>query len=196
MTKLSRILYRLSKELKGYELTKYERLQLLIDVVVDWVGDKTHYYEVKAFFLNLPHFIRQAWYWRGFDSHYTIIALVENLEELARQLQKSNTHVGGIKAARRCKFAAHLLNNAYNNHNLPIDKSYQLWSKHNPVLWDEPTEVGKRLRCVRLKHRYKYGEEYAHKMFKIITKRTKIIEEYRKKEAWSYIHKYIEHWWD
>lgn len=43
---------------------------------------KIKYYDVRAFARNLPHFIKQAWYYRDFDYSYTIECFAQNLERL------------------------------------------------------------------------------------------------------------------
>jgi len=71
------------------------------------------------------------------------------------------------------------------------DKSYRYLSKKNPI------------RFVKLKsgnsqmtHDYSKTEEYYTKMFKVINKRIADNEKKAKLEAWLYINKYIQHFWD
>ena len=86
--------------------------------------------------------------------------------------------------------AAKQLRKAYedNGHN---DKSYMALSKANPIRMVKINSG-----YSQMTHDYSKTEEYYSKMFTVINKRTSATEKRAKKEAWEYINKHIQSWWD
>ncbi len=181
--------------INGVRTPWHQRLIMRLDDLFHQGLEKINYYDLKAFVRNLPHFIKQAWHWRGFDSHYTIEAFCQNLEKLGSELKRWNNHTGAERNARRCKFAAHLLRKAYAEDYLTSSTSYKKWSENNAIYWEEITE-GKHEGLYTMKFKRKYSEEYSTKMFKLMYKQEQELTKQRKIEAWAYIHKYVEFWWD
>ena len=195
MSRLSRHIKRALKEISVEGLTVYE-------VVYDFIADEWHsildkcmYYEVRAFLQNLPWFVRQAWGWRSWDSHYNIILFARSLEESARNIKKYGNHVNSEKCSRKCMFAAALLKQAYGENLCISDKSYRNWHARNPIKFLRIPD-GEHKGLSEMTHDYTDTKEYSEKMWKVIHKRISKIEEDRKEFAWKFIHKNIQNWWD
>jgi len=155
--------------------------------------DNFLYYEVKVFLKNLPYFVKQAWVWRDYDYVYTIDSFADNLERLAKAL-KSDTH--SRKKYRRCMTAAGLLRKAYSDSTMIDDKSYINWTCNNIPCFSRIVSHCALNNMVELTYKRKYPLRYSDNMYKLIHRRIDKVEKERKKEAWAYIHKYIEHFWD
>lgn len=147
------------------------------------------YYKCRAFVCNLKLFLQLAWTWRPWDFSYTIAVLVKLLDKHAKSL-KNGYHVNSEKTYRRCMTAAGKLDRAYNK---DIDKviSYLLVKYPPRMLKNEkgytvmtftPEEIDKK--------RIHDG------MWDIAHRREKENDKKEKKEAWEYLNKYIEHFWD
>lgn len=144
-----------------------------------------YYYKVKGFIKNLPFFLKQAWRWRSWDAHFSIDLLHDSLLLIAKDLKEDIWHKGALKQSRRCTFAAHLLNKAYNDSVLMDDASMLNWSRNNKLDIEDCGLVWTR----------KYDEKYSRSLREVIDKRILAIEASRKKEAWEYIHKHIGSFW-
>ena len=147
----------------------------------------TFYYNCKAFVRNLYIFIGLAWMWRPWDYHYTITALIVLLKKQAKCLKDNDNHLGSQKTARRCYTAAGLLDKAYN---WEVDKSLIYLMNKNP--W----YTIKRKACYEMKTRYITDKKIYDGMYKVARERSNKAEAAAKKEAWEYLHKYIEHFWN
>ncbi len=163
------------------------------------------YYLVTDFYYNYPHtwyctikhFIRNVkFFWphvltmKDFDSHYQIQLFCDSLEYLAKGLKRWDNCVGSDRNYKRCMTAAKQLRKAYADDSYN-DKSYKALTRANPIRW-----IKLKSGCSQMTHDYKKTEEYYTKMFKVINKRTSESEARSKKEAWEYINKYIQHFWD
>ncbi len=141
------------------------------------------YKNIKFF---MPHIIKM----RDWDSSYQIELFADSLEYLAKGLKRHNHLVNSIKYYRRCMTAAGQLRRAYNFESYR-DKSYRQLSDNNPIRF---------IRCggySQMTHDYSAkGKEYYEKMYKLINKRLTKKEKEAKQEAWAYIAKHIECFWD
>lgn len=149
-----------------------------------WWNRMTYIWKNLKFFW--PHIIKM----RDFDSSYQLELFCDSLEYLARGLKSYNNCAGSERNYRRCLFAAKQLRKAYNYKGY-MDKSYQALSTANPIRF-EKLESG----CSLLVHDYKTTEEYYDKMWTVIHKRIDKTEAEAKKDAWAYINKHLNSWWD
>lgn len=191
MSRLSRILKRVDKAIAGHKETIFDKLGEAYDETIEAVKDVFNYYEIKQFLKNLPHFVKQAWYWRSWDSAYSIECFCQNLERLGRSLRDVDRHTTAQHQYKRCMTAAWMLRKAYAD-DKHTDKSVRKWWGNNKPVWREISNS----ELVQLDYRRKYSKEYSEKMYKVITKRLDAIETQRKQDAWTYIHKHIEQFWD
>ena len=168
-----------------------DRALAVIEEALEVVKDKLLYYELKNFFKNLPHFLKQAWQFRSFDYSYSIEAFCKNLDRVAEALKNDRWHKGAKKHYRRCKTAAGMLRKAY-NYSACDDKGYQAWADANPIFF-EKSRKGADL--VEMKTKYKNNKVYSDKMYAIIRKRVDRIEKQQKDEAWAYLQKHVESFW-
>lgn len=187
MSKFSRSITRSLKELHG-GLSYIDRLSDWWDncyLVKKW---EDIYYPIKNFTQNLPVFIKMAWNWRSWDSHYTIEAFCVLLEEQAKALQKYDRHVGSLRCARRCFTAAGLLRTAYNR---PVDKTLVYLMHRNPMFFVKIKDSS----LSEMRRKQITDKRVYDGMYEVARKRSDKAEATAKKEAWEYIHKYIEHFW-
>lgn len=182
MSYLGRVITRALREVDEIPETYLSRF-------IGWVDDKIHrlvvksgYYDVRAFLHNLPRFLRQAWRWRSWDYMYTIDAFTENLECVGKSLDS--------KRRRSCLRAVKQLRLAYEAH-VVEDKGYQYWVKQNPFRFVKlPNGMS------QLTHDYAKSKEYCDKMREVVVKRVEKAIEQRKTDAWAYLQKHIESYWD
>ncbi len=148
------------------------------------------YYIAKHFCRNVKFFWPHILGMKDFDSSYQIDLFCDSLEYLARGLKRWDNCVGSDRNYKRCMTAAKQLRKAYadEGHN---DKSYRYLSKKNPIRFVKLNNGHS-----QMTHDYSKTEEYYTKMFKVINKRIADNEKKAKLEAWTYIYKYIQHWWE
>lgn len=160
--------------------------------VTDLYYDYPHtlYCNIRNIYRNVVFFWPHILKYRDFDYHYSVELFCDSLEHLAHGLKRWDNCVGSDRNYRRCMTAAKQLRKAYADESSQ-DKSYMALAKVNPIKWI-PLKGG----MSQMAHDYKKTEDYYSKMFKVINKRTQTSEAALKKEAWEYIHKYIQHWWD
>ena len=145
----------------------------------------------RYFFSNLKFFWPHIVGFRDFDHHYTMELFCDSLERLAHGLKRWDNCTRSETNYRRCLFAARNLRKAYAEESYK-DKSYMSLSKKNPIKWVPMGNNG----YTQMTHDYSVSEEYYRKMFDVIHKRQQKSEARSKKEAWAYIHKHYESWWD
>lgn len=162
----------------------------LLDRLIDKLEDYTFYnklsdcyYNIKAFKNNLGLFLRLAWGWRPWDYKYTIDVLVTLLKEQAHNTKIHGHHVGAEKTYRRCMAAAGLIDKAYNS---DMDKSQ---ANLLELMYD-------RTHIFTRSAKYSANREFYSKLYDVARKRSDEAEKVRKQEAWEYLNKYIEHFWD
>ncbi len=148
------------------------------------------YYTAKHFLRNVKFFWPHILKMKDFDSHYQIQLFCDSLEYLARGLKRWDNCISSDTNYKRCMTAAKQLRKAYADEGYN-DKSYVALSKANPIRWVKLNSGNS-----QMTHDYKKTEEYYSKMFKVINKRIQDSEKRAKEEAWLYIHKHIQHWWD
>ncbi len=182
-------------ELKGNKTPWYEHTLSFVEELWHSGLVKCRWYDVRYFIRNLPHFLKQAWVWRGFDHAYTIESFCENLELLAKGLASHGNCTLSERNYKRCLTAAAQLRKAYADDFIFTDKSYINWAKNNNIYFEKLDEENPASLYI-MKTARKYPLEYSQKMQHIIQKRQKKQDATRKKEAWAYIHKHIEMWWD
>lgn len=187
MSKLSRALARIKRDLEG-DVRWYDAIVDNLWLYWDNCAVNTFYYNCKAFVRNLYTFIGLAWTWRPWDSHYTIDVLVKLLKKQAKCLKENDNHVGAQRTARRCYTAAGLLDKAYNR---DVDKSLVYLMQKNKW-YTKPLKNGMH----EMKTNYVTDKKIYDGMYKVARKRSDKAEAEAKKEAWAYLHKYIEHLWD
>lgn len=183
---MSSMLSRLKRDLKGG--TKwYHAIYDNLWFYWSHCALNTFYYNCKAFVRNLSLFIRLAWGWRPWDSHYTITVLVRLLKAQAPCL-KNGLNVRREEVYRRCMTAAGKLDKAYNR---DIDKTVLYLMDKNPwyIVKYSPG-------MYQMKTQYVTDKRIYSGMYEVARKRSDKAEAEAKKEAWEYLHKYIEHFWD
>lgn len=140
------------------------------------------YYGTKAFVKNLPLFLRLAWGWRKWDSHFSISIFVTLLEEHAKDQRADQWHTNSEKRYRQCMTAAKLLEQAYGEYHYPankyLDKKRKMCCKNG---------------CLTIV--YSGNKEMLDKMSNIAYAKEESIKEARKAFAWQYINKHIERMW-
>lgn len=191
MSILSRRIRRTLREIGGEKQPYY-------DIILDFIAEKWHellikcrYYDVKTFINNVPFFVKQAWEWREFDHYYSLEVYCNLLERLGKEIKETDRHTTAVKIQRECLIAARKLRSAYNR-SVCDDKSYRYWSDNNPTQFVSSGNSGFSM----ITRKYKISKEYSEKMFKIINARVEKSIEQDKKEAWEYVHKHCERWWD
>lgn len=146
---------------------------------------------------SAPWMLEHLYSWADFDHFFSINLFVDALYNLGKGLLRWNNHTNALKCGRRCLAASAMLKKAY-NYEAWNDKSYQNHQKRTEYKWGKFKRGLSRLETTPL-YDNAMGmdrEEYENKMYKVIHKRQKREEEHMKQEAWAFIHKYIEHWWD
>lgn len=151
---------------------------------------KDIYYNFQNFFLNLKWMIPAAWKFRCWDSTYNIELFCKSLEITANTIKIHGNALNKEKYYRRCITAAGLLRQAYNYHRA-LDPSLKSLMKNNPMNYLRSNK-GYSIAV----HTYKTSEEYYTKQFKLISKRLDKKEKDLKTNAWNYINKYIDQFWD
>lgn len=141
------------------------------------------YYNVKAFIDNLKWMIPEAWKFRCWDYSHNIDLFAKSLEITGNTIIKYGNCLTSKKHGRRAIFAAYKLKTAYNYYS---DNSISYLNKENKIKFTQ---------CF-LTRDYKYSEEDFYKLYNTAQKRVLALETNRKKEAWQYLHKYIEHFWE
>lgn len=196
---MSKLSYRIQQSLdmiNGVDKNRTVIMKLYMSInyfIKDLWYDYPHVWinNLKYIFKNLKFFWTHIINMRDWDSSYQLDLFCDSLEYLAKGLKNHGNHVNSMKYYKRCLFATRRLKKAYNAEVYNY-KSYQKLVYCNPAYFTKE-EAG----LCRLVHNYgPRGEEYYTKMFKLINnKYTKIIEK-EKKDAWIYLHKYFESYWD
>ncbi len=148
------------------------------------------YHNIRRLYKNIVFFLPHIIKMRDFDYHYQLHLFCDGLEYLARGLKRHDHCVMSDKNYRRCLFAARRLRNAYEDNSYK-DKSYRRLSDKNPI-----TFVPHKNGMSQMIHIYGNSEDYYDKMFRLITKRIAKTQEKKKVEAFAYLQKHIEHFWD
>ena len=163
------------------------RLSRALDL---WEGSpiNTFYYNVKGFAKNLKTFLRFAWCWRPWDSQYTIDLLVELLKMQAKAMKNNDRHINTQKTVRRCYTAAGKLEKAYGR---PMDRTLSYLVRKNPS--DFRPVSGNTYMFVQS---YTTNKRIYDGMYTAAETRARQEEAAAKTEAWQYLNKYIEHFWD
>lgn len=188
---MSKLLWHIKRSLDNIE-GKPGTLKKIYYVLGDLWYNYPHLwiYRTRTIYRNFKFFWPHIINYRNWDSHYTITLLCDSLDDLAKGI-KDGCHVNAEKCYRRCKTAAGMLRNAYDDVGFLKDKSYMyLWKKNRPKF--EKLDNGYSV----LTREYGNTEEYYNKMYKLISDRLTKVEKERKKEAWEYLHKYVEQFWD
>lgn len=156
------------------------------DYPINWLEEMWHKirpYRLLNYLKNFKKFNVMAWNYWSWDSTFSIEVFCQLLEENARAC-KRGWSFRGIKDYRRGMAMAGYLRKAYlENYTYPAMKYL---SNKNP--W--------RLNNHKMEIEYNTPEELYNKMYSLAHKKETTIEQQRKKEAWAYVNKYIEHLWD
>lgn len=134
--------------------------------------------------------------WAGWDWSFSVKLFSDALKHTGLSIIKYGNAVNSVKCGRRALCAAGMLTAAYND-SKHEDKSFNNWHDRRYVVF-KPHKLGK-LMCTEYRGNNAMGldeKEYSEKMYNIISKRTDASQADKKRAAWEYIHKYIEHWWD
>jgi hypothetical protein len=146
---------------------------------------------LKYIIRNIKFFLPHIIHMRDWDQSYQINLFCDSLEYLAYGLKQSNNHIHSQRTYRRCLFAAKRLRAAYDDKSYN-DKSYRRLSEINPIRFVKLNNG-----MSRMTHEYsKRGKEYYNRMLKLICKRKDAIIKEEKKQAWLYLNKYIESFWE
>ena len=170
-------------------------IKIEYDVEEDkWMGKN----EMKARLeRTLPWLAPHLHTWADFDQGYSIDLFCDSLTALGKGLLRWSNHLNAEHCGHRALAAARMLHDAY-HYETWEDKSYQNWSSRNVHGW-KPYKKG--LTQMTTTHLYNNAmgmdrEEYSSKMWHLIFDRQKVVEANMKKEAWEFIHKHIESFWD
>lgn len=151
------------------------------------------YYKLKAFFANLPLFLRLCWRWRSWDYTYSIEVFAKLLKEQVKAVE-AGPHKISKKEIRKYKTCVAFLEELAEDKKLPNPVPDKLLSKHPPE-W-----------CIAL-----YEESWVDEVFQRgLSDEARLIregiwnanhkrmkkanaEEYQRR--WAYISKYIRKIW-
>lgn len=187
MGRMSRVLKSLKRDLENKTRWYHE----VYDNIWYWWDHctvNTWYYNCKAFVKNLWLFLKLAWMWRPWDYSYTVNALVQLLTRQAQSL-KHGYHTKSEETYRRCLTAAGKLDRAYNK---DLDRTITYILRKNPMSFKPlEGETG-----YSMKIDYNISKRIYDGMYDAAHKRSEAAEKAQKEEAWKYLHKYIEHFWD
>lgn len=190
MSRLTRYLDRCRREIDGTS-TWYDIVITKIEDITD-TFHRTFIYslyrDIRNFTRNLSLFLRLAWSWRPWDSSYTLDVFTELLKHNARSCKVGHS-VNSEKTYRRAMTAAGLLNRAYSEKR---DKTLAYLYTKNPIefIREEEEKYG-------VAYRTYHTDEVLHdKMYKLAYKRYAKAIEITKREAWEYLYKYIEYFYD
>lgn len=179
MSNLSRRLIASLREIDGQKTPLLTKIADVISEAAHEIKSRCGWYNVKYFCANLPFFIKQAWKWRSWDYTYQIELFADALERSARSIKRNDNHVGADKTHRRAMTASGMLRKAYLDQE--FDKSLlQHLQKRNPLIT----------------RRDATNPEQEAKMFRIIRNRVDAWEKQRKDDAWKYVNKHIQKFWD
>ena len=171
--------------IKAYVSVVYFFKDIWYDYPSVWISNVK--YIIRNFKLLYPHIVHM----RDWDQSYQLNLFCDSLEYLAQGLKRHNNCVHSLRNSRRCLFAAKRLRSAYDDRTY-LDKSYRRLTENNPIKF-----VKLKNGMSRMTHDYgTKGEEYYSKMFKLIHKRQDAIIKEEKKQAWLYLHKHFESFWD
>jgi hypothetical protein len=140
------------------------------------------YYNIKALIRNLPLFLRLAWNWRKWDSHYTIDVLVVLIREHAKDQLADKHHLHHVKRYRTAMIAARLIEQAYGDYRHLSEKYID--SKREYCLENNKVII-----------KYSGDAEMLDKMIKVAYAKASEIKKERKAYAWAYLNKHIERMW-
>lgn len=191
MTKLMRVLEVILADVEGVKLPVHKRIYHTITDKIDDVKRIVHYYDVKNFIKGLPRALRNAWKFRDWDYMYTIDEFADNLERLARSMRDGH-HKNTGKKYKKAMLAAAKLRKAY-AYSIANDVSYKAWSDANPISFRKLRKSDTLEVVIEQK---KHSEAYSTTMFHLIHKRTQAVEKAQKQEAWAFVAKHIETFWD
>lgn len=184
MTTLASTIKRMSrKTTRWYHLI----LDFLVDLWDDYPGH--WFFLVKTWYTNFMFFFPHIRDMRSWDYSFNINLFVHSLRYTANGLKNGHSLLCD-RYYRRCLTAAGLLDRAY-HFEAYNDKSYRNWLKRNPRSFVKLDNGNSKLVI-----NHKDSVEYSDKMSKIIHKRLENQEKQMKKEAWEYVHKHIEYFWD
>lgn len=146
-----------------------------------------------------PWMLEHLYSWADFDHFFSVNLFVDALYNLGKGLLRWDNCKTSVKNGRRCLAAAGMLKKAYTTA-IWDDKSYRNWINNRRISWKTLPGTGGMSQMIT-KHLKENAmdmdkKEYSDKMWRLINDRHKKIEGERKAEAWAFIHKYIEHFWD
>jgi len=183
MSRLTRMLSRNIKEMQGSSLSLLEKVQEKIDNSSFIIFFRDWYYSFRAFFINLPMFLRFAWGYRAWDYTYNIGIFITLLETTAKNIRDHGHALNSEKCARRAFTAAGMLRKAYIDDVANKTHTY-LYDKYGYSFMDDykkpPPELERRIK----------------RMKTIAAKREQKEERELQEAAWKYVHKYIQNFWD
>ncbi len=183
---------------KAHRYAKKTYIDIRIEVELDKWDDFNSL--KKRLNINLPWMADHICQWGDYDHAYSIQLFVDSLQALGRGLLRWNNVVGSLRNGRRALTAAGMLKRAYEYESWE-DASYKNWSARNRHIHVPIKIKGQRFYEMQTLHDYSNAmnmdrEKYADKMWKIIHNRQKIVEAQMKIDAWTYIQKHIESFWD
>lgn len=195
----------LSTTQKAHRYAKKTYINIRIEVELDKWDD---FDSLKSRVVqNVPWMADHICQWGDYDHSYSIQLFIDSLQALGRGLLRWNNAVGSERNGRRALTAAAMLKRAYNYESWE-DKSYLNWSArskhlHIPISAKGNVVLKKYAKYFQMKTVHTFSnamgmdkEEYADKMWRIIHDRQKITEANLKIDAWVYIQKHIESFWD
>ncbi len=180
MSKLTRILSRILKDETKTKYSVWDKVMMYYDDVFsmpDW------YYNVLNYIRNFNKFNKLAWNWRDWDASYSITVFTGLLVAHAHVFKDGHL-ANSKKYYRRCLTAAALLSRAY-SYSCLKDKGYMYLHRKYPYEF-----IGRQIV-------HSTGSNpYAERLMSMASKRVDAKEKAMKIEAWAYIHRYIDYFWD
>ena len=156
------------------------------DYPINWLEELWHKikpYRILNYLKNFKKFNIMAWNYRRWDSTFSIEVFCQLLEDNAKACRDGGSF-DARKDYRRGMAMAGYLRKAYLEYYTYPSVRYLL--DKNPI----------KIKNYRLTHDYITDEKLFDKMYSLAIKKQREIEQQRKKEAWAYVNKYIEHLWN
>lgn len=146
---------------------------------------KHYYYNCKHFFLNIIKFRKELSEYRSWDYGYSIMMFTKSLDDIGNNMIKHSPLVNGVKYGRRAKRAAIYLRKAYDG------ETSEAWGR----ICDKETydfiDIPNTDLC-KMVVRNPVDKRWKDKVVKDMREQ----EVRDKKEAWAYVSKHIERFWD
>lgn len=191
----------MSNQLPQNVITKCRRRNGKVHITIEYDLDEDKWYGKDEMAVRLQYtsswLLKHLCIWADFDHCYSMELFIDSLKALSTGLLRWNNCITSKRNGHRCLTAARQLEIAYADDSC-IAKNYQNWSKRYKIGWKSYkggfVEIIRTELCSNAMEMD--AKEYSNKMWHLIYNKRKILEKTRKDEAWAYLRKYLEHFWD